>query len=823
MSGIDTIGPNTPVGPSDIPPSSQLSDGILASNILDTISGSTQIPLQNKNLLPLPNTSSMSINDYMSAISNATLGHKRGLGESNSSDSLFRVAQSLARLNAISEGITISKEVQDLFNSYDDLINGNGGINEQIARQNERIRNINRQNAADGDQTDALNKAADNANKAAQAIIDAKNNGATDKELEPLIAAYQAAVENYNKAATDYNNYVTQRNNQINDYNSETDNYNNAVKQNNKIIKSNNEKLIDIPGMETVPSQEEGKNISLLPKAEIIDPSGDIQFLNLLENPNRSDLPEISSIDFHLNLIDFAGPIIQSSLKILAANNSFVNALNKSDDSSEEASEALTLPLSKRILPPSIIEKQNQSTPLGTNAGTGSTMSLIQATAGIDPAELQKLLTLALASQTYTDTSLRISSQEQEKLRLLTGDLLGETALRSLLPALNPFSSSLDQMDKNNPAIPVSYAISFANRTQELVNTDIIAKAVEKIIDPQKISALPATEKQELINKISGAISSFALLTSASLLSKVLGLPGLIAQVLGSILPENVSKSFAKSGEQKTQEKTNTANDLQNYFAAQGFSPEEVNTLSKTAEQLLAIGSIASPAAKIAQNTIDYNLLQNSTLSSVILNGYSQKNSENAVKTALSNALGPKEQTEIAFRESLKNQLSLEGIDIKAAQKAASEAVILNQNTNILQNTIPGYLSSNEIASALKNRVEEILTPSAGKKLSETLAKEAVNSITGNANNEGTELATPTSFISSLKEQVQNLNKKENNKYTEELADAFQNFIRPSQDLNTLSMRIMDPANIFVTSMFEGVMYAGRTPENWKKFLSINV
>lgn len=460
--------------------------------------------------------------------------------------------------------------------------------------------------------------------------------------------------------------------------------------------------------------------------------------------------------------------------------------------------------------------------------GMTTTVSVTNLGSGLVSGALNKDMLASVLKGSDPDLSVEALKELIKLLETLIAGLLGVAAQGAIPGALGTITPSLASLapPPNSPSLTVVTGLSLLNRNLETVNSKDLPKAVSDLIQKTPpLSDLPAAQQGALSTQLTGAVALTLLLVGAKILSEALGLPNLLAQLLGSIpeiAPDIANIVSSPPPAEKEKGNQNVLKDLTKSFAEQGFNPEEATFLATIGLANLQNRFLGPTATLVTPETTDISLLTDSLAGQLLLNKGPELNVSSAKEQAgvlINQAINSSDTLKAPrVRDELINVLIQSGINTREAQIIASNILIIpNQvipketvkaadSAGVKPVTIPPVtnpqLSTDEIATLIRQRTLELLGPELGAQQAKGIADNLVESLIGPppASNKGTEqaLAEPNSFIRQIKDSVQTIKRENEKVYNEGVQAAFKQYIKPSVDLNPFLLKVLDPAYFFL-------------------------
>lgn len=522
-------------------------------------------------------------------------------------------------------------------------------------------------------------------------------------------------------------------------------------------------------------------------------------------------------------------------------------------------------PLRKKVLPDSLVDIDS---PVSTHLRTGASSMAIQII-GLGTSHLAGLLSQILLAQTVTNilSDLDKKSRDElvDQLQLFTVNLLGANALQSILPSLGPLTNSLNSLPQDSPIFSLLFSISFINRIQESIQQNLIAPALETLLAETPFFAnLKDDDQANLIAQLTSALHVTLLLISVKLLTSNLGLPTLPTQLLSLLLPPNllnpeqIDGLVASGLQEKTQIQADLRAQVEQFFLAQDFSAEEAGFLADVGVDLAAYGPLAPLATSISEDEVNVPLLQDSVKAGLVLSGIRLDQANQIAESALRQTLaeGPfksRDQFISVLEGHLRSVLGPGHNTLEIASQAilfpreiaaipppppplstTTSTVTSTTSTDVEPPASNLQLSADQLVALLDTRVEQLVPPQLGPKFTEFVREELIKSFFGtttptaplsppNAEASPGNIQSPFSAIRIMQHEIVNLIEGQNEEHLSALTNSFREFMKDSIQLDKFLEKVMDPANLFIYSIFSGIMYGGHEPNNWKKFTDLPV
>jgi hypothetical protein len=489
-------------------------------------------------------------------------------------------------------------------------------------------------------------------------------------------------------------------------------------------------------------------------------------------------------------------------------------------------------------VPPAYVQAYAAKPGGGNSTQAGSlttTVSVTNLGSGLVSAALNKDMLASMLEGSDPNLSVEALRELIKLLQTLIAGLLGASAKGAIPGALGTVTPSLASLapPPNSPTLTVVTGLSLLNRNLETVNSKDLPKAISSLIQKTPpLNDLTATQQGSLSTQLTGAVALTLLLVGAKILSEALGLPNLLAQLLGSIPSIAPDIANITSGPQpvgQVQGNQNVLNDLTKSFAEKGFNPEDATFLATIGLANLQNRFLGPTATLVTPQTTDIDLMTDSLAGQLLLNqgpGLDVVSAQQQARTLINQALNSADSLKASrVRDELIHTLIQSGINTREAQIMASNVLIIPNQVIPTETTRAGdlaalqqpvtnpqlapvinpQLSTDEIAILVRQRTLELLAPEVGSQQAKVIADNLVESLIGPplVSNKGTvlALAEPNSFIRQVKDSVQAIKGQNEKVYNEGVQAAFKEYIKPSVDLNPFLLKILDPAYFFLAAV----------------------
>lgn len=812
--------------------------------------------------LETPKTSNdYSLIDFFRAISEATRAFRKQLSASEYADLSLRHSATQLALSDIKSLLSLYKERQDAIakiekeakQELEELQKKLKEMQDLANEQENRINELNSGSPLEQQKYQELILAYDNYvnNLKNIGVVDLGNgnfsvpDGAQDK--------FNFFTQQYQEGVNKFNNYWEGRLNEINAYNSATIDYNKKVLEYNKAVEEfvskfnlseyllNNQLKIPILGGAGL--RDVSGYRSQLEKPSLISGPGTVQTYpppTYARSIAQSGPPlltkltpftPLSANDSHTIYVGVYSSLYESQVspidqQIKASTITYSPFLNRqqwlflSEDSIPDPI-LNNKPLALKILPAAII---NPKPPLSSSSGEAN-LFIMQAM-GLGSSHIQSILGQKLLKQVLEGTQLETldtldKEQREEKIKifmdrlmLLSVGLLSNHSLQALFPGFSIIADALSSLPKDSPAFSLLFSVSLANRIQEEIGQDSLSPALRTLLkDIPEFAQLPETE----IEQLTTILSLGQLLTAGKLLEENLGLPGLLATILSSHLTTAEANTLSSQTQQENrQESEKLQTLLYDHASSQGYSEEIALFLAQIGSQLVQQGlSTPSITAISSPQSIQKPLLVDSIKAALILTGdYSLTQAEALAQEALDlTFLDTPFLSTQKFRQTLESHLK--DLGVPRSSDIATQAVLLPAIDNRLKLSEKSPLSQAELTTLIETRSFQLLSPQLGTELSKQITQEIIKTLFGNSS-KSDPTNNPLSLLNEINKQTQIINK--NQKQTKVL-ETFKETIKNKEDFYAFSLKIMDPAYLFIFSSNPGMISSNQTNKKMDIFI----
>lgn len=733
-------------------------------------------------------------------------------------------------------------------------------IQNAIDAMNQAIGTYNQQNGPDQDAIDALNLA-----------IAAYNQDPSSQNLTAL-----------HDAISTYNDYQTQRGSQpIADaqaFNAAVAAYASKVDAfNAEITQINVERVaFGLPPITLIPVPNLQANVTRLPNAPDLPQPPPI---HQLANTNISHYSQINFTPdarepLSVVLNTYYAPLVKEFQAAL-------NRIKKKQGQYFSLYQLITF-LLPNARNPYVANTFNSYVPpdSSSSTGAGGGGSVGNMLTNLDPGQAMKALNngmtheLRLISDQNQMTGLGNVHPPSDLLNfasLFGLEVLGKSALISVIPSLSVLGEQSARLGKESTALNAAYSLAFASNVFATAGTDEIKLAFLNFIKQAIGEQYPGAES--LANKLAAAFKLSFLQIGLANIAGALGLPGLVPQSIANIAEltpaqlQRATSPNATLGETLRSQTTLAAlgANAASTLSANGYSNEEAQSIAESAiaETLPQLGRFASNSD--IRHTLESEFIAagvdgatsrqivNQALETIQANQQTNNNAEagvaaanfnlalvnqdvlknsiatqlkdqavqnlteiiNAVETNLAKASSISSQLEL--RENIRQTLRQEGVNRTTARDAASGADIQftnQQKTNredaLKTAALDHVLTPEEISTQLKNAVTERLHGEIGNNLALNIGARLENVVIGEKTN-------PESFLNQGLDAIKEIRKAHEGELATAYIEDFRQGMRPNEDLTAVANNVGDPANNLRLSVMTGLMYERALPSNFDK------
>jgi hypothetical protein len=503
--------------------------------------------------------------------------------------------------------------------------------------------------------------------------------------------------------------------------------------------------------------------------------------------------------------------------------------------------------LTQQLLPAAIITRkrptfvQTMATPLHSQV-----LSSAPHVQGILGKGIFKDILKKVDDQIIDSASLDQQTILSDRLSLFSENLLNETARQALLPSFGPLSNILATLPSNSPAFGILFSLSLLNRVQEIAESGITESSLKTLLaNTPELASL--ANQPDVLSALNGAVQIGLLAVAVRLLSEKLGLSDLAPQLLAPLISETEPSNLPTSSNlppvfeaqinaiaaqvqtDNLQESRELQNAVQNYFEEKGLAKSEAQFLSQLAADIVDRSVPLAPAATtISPQTVQVDLLTRSLAANLVLNGIGLDRAQSIASQAIEQTLqvGPFANTPL-FTTQLETQLRHLGLK-KIASEIAGQVTLVAVNSHSVATAKASQpfnvLSPSAIRRLLEDHLQGLLRPQVGKEITQEITQQVITSLYGATPSIASPIITsPFSVGRVLQNALLQLGRQSNETFHEGRVEVFKELHRSSTDLAVFLQKIMEPANLYVYSIYSGIMYAGNEPKNWRKSIDIPV
>lgn len=821
------IGPDSTDGPSFVPlltDNTTITDSFGPSDTSSSSSSSSLILSADEINLPFPD---LTLSQFMKTVSNA-------IGELRETIFATEDQNNLTLRNMHLNGFLVASNLTSIFNN---LMN--------ISHSETLIYN------AQSSQIAAINSAIQTYNTNISATMPSPNSdNQQTNAINVAIAQYNAgnlSLADFTIAVDSYNAYASSRNLTIAPFvaalNSAIAAYNLEVSVINAQIEEVNILRLGV-GLDPLPLEELLTPVTLLPLVTI-PPTLPVPSLPsrtsvpTLPNPNapqtsHSLISTIFSPQFDAQL----PPVIsfQNFLEIVQSYREFVQFFLESR---------------VKIQPNGYVEPLpavffNSAAGVSTVSGVGLGSLAI----GLDTRGMEKLLGNAIYTSSALQFGLPLPARLLETLKLFSLKSLSVGALLATIPATRIVANKLPYIDITRSASAVFLGYTYSTQISNSLAADDNLLTIQGFAR----SDFPGFNDARL-KQLSGALNAGLNLSLLNFglfqLSQSLGIPGLASQLVGLPLSEgstvgdvfqnplsianlkfNLAKQLVSTNVSNPDNADSIANSSINNVIAQREIKSAQDLNAALLQEFRNQGIANQNAIALAQGAADFitaeslglylldTRINRDILNRQILSDRLKNEGINSLvaDTVISKILSVQTNSLRSLRDQIAEELKS---SYGNALLAATKAVIGDQTINA-----PPLLSPSELSDQIAGKVVALLSPVLSTFEAQNVANQINLSLFGpTVGNEinADESRRPNSIKNQLIAQMEHLHKLRNEEINSAIQELFRGFSKPNFDLYAFNLRIMDPANTFLLSMWTGAMYKGQGdfPSNYQKTLDV--
>lgn len=395
---------------------------------------------------------------------------------------------------------------------------------------------------------------------------------------------------------------------------------------------------------------------------------------------------------------------------------------------------------------------------------------------------LSEDLKMILGHEILKETLSKVNSHltEEEKNRIAEGldvlsiKILQNEGLAALFPSLSIIADQLPSLRKDHPVFSILFSASLLNRIQEGIQFGLVEKTVASYMKkfPEASSLLP-----QHIQALASDMNVGMLSLGIKLLENSLGISGLIPQLL-----------------------LKDPSPVKNTPPSISLEPNRETFLKNVQQELFKLG-LSPNAVKISEKTIDFPLLERSLIAALLLQLPSlslEKGTSIAQQTLKETFSEPSFVSSAQFRNILAE--NLQHVGYVPDPLMIAQSVILSPPPLVLDNQTK--MSVPQIIDMLSEKLDPLLPPSIKEKVTEQVEKSL---FTYNPQDGNKTLNSP---IERLARSIDISFLEKDSNYKEKQHEAFKELMKPSEDFYAFSLKLMDPAYLFIYSMYSGIIYS---------------
>lgn len=606
-------------------------------------------------------------------------------------------------------------------------------------------------------------------------------------------------IEDYNKCALEYqksvdafNDYWIPRKQALEDLNSATENYNEQVELNNAFIENFKETYqitaylpsqtpyppVDLSG---APEKQEAPPTISKGGSTIINTYPPSPFCRQTATSTviYQTMPSIEGFDEQVAYQQVYASIYNQTV---APFNSLIDAAVFSLSVKQSQIDPRTTDplLNEKPLTLKILEEfmdKNQDSPVFLEEKEIQTKTVLQKKEILSES-LKMILGTEILKEILSKMNPRLEEKEvnrvAEGLSLLSIKILQNEGLTALFPSLSIVADQLASLRKDHPVFSILFSASLLNRIQEGIHFGLVEKTVASYMKkfPEASSLVP-----QQIQELASTMNFGMLSVGIKLLENSLGISGLVPQLL---LTDPIS--------------------LKNTPPAPSKEPTRKEFLKEVQQELLTLG-LSPNAMKVSEKTVNLPLLERSLIAALLTDLPSlpvEKGIQIAKQTLKDTFSEPSFVSSSHFRNVLAE--NLQQISYSADPHAIAQNVVISPPPVAIDDQ--KKLPSDAIIKVLSETLEPLLPVSLREKVIQQVTKSL---FTYNPQDDNTTL---NSSIEKLTRDIDISQADKDTQYKEKQHEAFKELMKPSEDFYAFSLKLMDPAYLFIYSMYSGIIYS---------------
>jgi hypothetical protein len=340
------------------------------------------------------------------------------------------------------------------------------------------------------------------------------------------------------------------------------------------------------------------------------------------------------------------------------------------------------------------------------------------------------------------------------------------------------------------------------------------------------------------------ALNLGQLLAAAKLLEDNLGLKGLLAQLLPSIVPTlNAQEMIAQVRQEDKQGLAELYIQIKEDFIAKGYPEDKAQFFAQVGTELTQHGLLTpNVTTNISEKTINQPLLFNSIKSQLALSDkYSLPQSSQITDKALFRTMEDAPYFSAQkFRATLASHLTI--LDVKNSSEVAAAAVLILPTEKSLASMLPATPSSTtqitskpishsidpknaptpalstdippssplpiqipiELTNIIDKRVQQLLVPQLGPQLAKQMSQEITKTLFGNLNPDSQDIVnikSPYALINLLHDQFYHINIQDSANWANIVHTTFTESLKVVTSFPAFAKKLQDPAYKYVLAL----------------------
>jgi hypothetical protein len=148
--------------------------------------------------------------------------------------------------------------------------------------------------------------------------------------------------------------------------------------------------------------------------------------------------------------------------------------------------------------------------------------------------------------------------------------------------------------------------------------------------------------------------------------------------------------------------------------------------------------------------------------------------------------------------------------DLGVAETSNLSASVATSSLSQTTPVQPPRLSLTQLMTILEKRSLQLLVPQLGAQVAKQVTEEIARTLFGTPNPDSRDVAdvkSPYSLVNVIKDQLYHLHVEQNKEWANQVSEAFKETIKTMEDFYAFSLKLMDPAYLFVYSSNVGIIY----------------